>query len=171
MAEQSYDSETCLCELYWAASLISNQVKIRVQPGVVCLRKRPLTLKSQPHNRTRKDISLFWFLAPSMCDSLEENLPLVCVCVCVLYCQNFPGAERIFVSLSSKQSCQSLWNTKLLIGLALCFLPASETVISRPVLASQEQTRVPPAKLASLYSTDTHTHTHLLFWLWWNLEW
>lgn len=87
------------------------------------------------------------------------------LCVCVCYTAKASLEQRgSFVSLSSKQSCQSLWNTKLLIGPALRFPPGSETVISRPLLASQEQTRVPPAKLASLgLFTRAQTHTHLFF--------
>lgn len=62
----------------------------------------------------------------------------MCVCVCVLpCCQSFPGGKRIYVGLSSDTSCQILWNTKLLIGPALGFLPRRETVMSGLLLCSQ----------------------------------
>lgn len=72
--------------------------------------------------------------------AVEENLVVLCVCVCVLlHYQRFPGGGKISVSLSSHTSCQVLWNTKLLIGPALGFPPGSETVISGPLLGSQRE--------------------------------
>lgn len=86
----------------------------------------------------------------------------LCICV-LLYCQRFPGGEKISVSLSSHTSCQIYGNTKLLIGPALGFPPGSETAISGPPLGSERErgtlSRLPLSWQVSLYSSDTCTHT------------